>query len=261
LEEFEKKFHGVRKNLEKHGVKVTVATREDSLETPDCIFPNNWLSLHSKALAMLYPMKHPSRRLEVRRDILEMLQQQGVGTVVMDWTNWIKYDEFLEGTGALVLDRINRVAYVCISERASEKVAQLWCEHAGYELVSFKASDQGKPLYHTNVMMCIGNTFVVLCSEAIPDEAERKMVCKKIQETNKDFIEISLAQMRNFCGNVLELDPGLLFMSERAHKAFTPEQKQRFSKKHGLKLIATEIDVIETILGGGVRCMICEIFN
>lgn len=188
--------------------EINVMVIEDNAEpfTPDSIFPNNWLSMHHSGKMILYPMEAPNRRAERRNDIIEKIKSEYTVEELIDLSYFEDQNMFLEGTGSLVLDRINRIAYACLSSRTNTEVLKEWERIMNYEMVLFKAEDQnGAPIYHTNVLMCVGETFVVICLDAIPDIDERLSLKQKIESTNKAVIEISLEQMNKFAGNMLLL--------------------------------------------------------
>lgn len=256
-----------------YGVKVNLFQHSLEHGTPDAVFPNNWFSTHYKGEAAggvkqsslaLYPMKCPNRARERRVELRKFLELKGYERI-KDWTVFEATEKkYLEGTGALVLDRVNGVAYVDLSERADLDLAERWVAEMGYdELVTFRATDlRGKPVYHTNVMMAIGTGVAVVCGESLGDPKERRRLLGRLRRTH-EVVEISLAQMDSLCGNVIEVldDRGLpvMAMSSRAHAAFTEEQR-RTMLRHVAALVHAPIDTLEEVGGGGVRCCIAEIF-
>jgi hypothetical protein len=245
---------------------VVVEVFEDRLEpvTPDAVFPNNWVSFHADGSAWLYPMQALNRRWERRRDILEALDAER-GYALKD-VHDLSYSEldgrYLEGTGSLVLDRVNRVAYAGLSPRTDARLLQDWAARAGYEGVHFHARDtRGQPIYHTNVMLCIGSAFALGCFDCIADKAERERVVQRLTDTGHEVVAISPYQMESFAGNMLELKgrggETLLAMSTRAERALNPAQRAAL-EKHA-RIVSSPIDTIEDCAGGSVRCMLAEI--
>ncbi|KAL4433427.1 hypothetical protein ABPG77_010280 [Micractinium sp. CCAP 211/92] len=254
------------------GVKVNLFQHSLFHGTPDAVFPNNWFSTHPAGEAgggvqqdtlVLYPMKCPNRQAERRDDIKEVLQHWGYARTV-DMSVAEKEDKYLEGTGVLVIDRINGVAYVALSERADRGLAEEWVHQLGYkDLVTFTSKDsKGSTVYHTNVMMAIGTDVAVVCLESVEDEAERRNLQQKLAKTHT-VVDITREQMAALCGNVLELEDGrglpVLAMSTRAYNAFTDDQK-KVLRRHVAALHHANIDTLEHIGGGGVRCTLAEIF-
>jgi hypothetical protein len=244
---------------------INVLVVEDTPEpfTPDAIFPNNWLSLHHSGKAILYPMEAKNRRLERRLDVLDLLKKNYDLDVILDFTHFEEENMFLEGTGSLVLDRINRIAYSCLSSRTHLVVLKAWQKQMnGYELVTFNAIDKNQnPVYHTNVLMCMGDTFCVICLEAIADLDQRLFLKQKLEATDKEIIEISIDQMHHFAGNMLllknKVNKKFLVMSTQALGSLTEPQVKNLEDK--AEIIACPLDVIETLGGGSARCMIAEI--
>lgn len=255
-------FDGFVKVLRENGVDVTVV--EDTLdpETPDSIFPNNWVSFHDDGSVFLYPMHSPNRRLERRKDIIETLSQNFEVNHVTDLSFFEQQHLFLEGTGSMVLDRINKVVYACLSVRTDEEVLKNFAALTGYRVVSFTAVDQqGFPIYHTNVMMCIGEKFAVVCLESIASTADKIKVLESFKATKKTVIDISFDQMNHFAGNMLEVQnkngESLLVMSEQALKALHGTQITALSEFS--KIVTAPIYTIEQNGGGSARCMLAEI--
>ncbi|WP_420315796.1 citrulline utilization hydrolase CtlX [Ekhidna sp.] len=253
--------------LREEGVNVTVFDDTTDPATPDSIFPNNWISFHQDGVIRLYPMYAENRRLERREDIIESLRSTFKVEEVVSFTNWEEKAAYLEGTGSLLLDRQNKIAYAAISERTMPNVLEDFCDEAGYDAVTFHAlqSVDGKrlPIYHTNVMMCLGEEFAVVCLDSIDDLEERENLVEALEETDKEIIEISEVQKEQFAGNMLQLlgndDKRLVVMSSAAFNSLTEEQKVQLSK-HG-KLVHSDIHTIEKLGGGSARCMMAEIFN
>ncbi|CAN8071756.1 unnamed protein product [Agarophyton chilense] len=251
------------------GAHVHLFTHEDWHNTPDACFPNNTFSTHTNietgnsCVLVLYPMKADTRRKE--RRLVQRLLTRGRYTHIYDMTREEEADapRFLEGTGSLVLDRINRVAYVALSQRSDAGLARAWAKVMDYDLVPFSSVDrEGRPIYHTNVMMSVGTRVAVVCLESIADKKERDMVVASLKQTGHSIVDISHEQVEHFCGNVLELESfyadQVMVMSTAAHKAFTEEQKDILLS--GLeRLVHADISTIEKVGGGGVRCTIAEL--
>jgi hypothetical protein len=257
-----KEFDGLVTLLRKNDVDVIVI--EDTLvpETPDSVFPNNWISFHDNGEVLLYPMFSENRRLERRDDIISTINAGFAVSQVIDLSAYEKDNIYLEGTGSLVLDRQNKIAYACLSLRTSEKVLEDFSRRTGYKAIVFNAADaDGFPIYHTNVMMCIGSNFAVICLDAIPNNDEREKVSQSLAVTGKEIIRISLDQMNHFAGNMLELKnnqgQSLLVMSEQAYLSLHPGQISAL-EKHS-KLISSPLYTIEKNGGGSARCMLAEI--
>mmetsp|Transcript_25245 Transcript_25245/g.54866 ORF Transcript_25245/g.54866 Transcript_25245/m.54866 type:complete len:494 (-) Transcript_25245:950-2431(-) len=257
---------------EVQGVKVHLFEHSLSHGTPDACFPNNWFSTHQAGEAaggvkqntlVLYPMKHPNRAAERRHDIIEVLKQRGYSTTY-DMAVEEKNKKYFEGTGVLVIDRINGVVYVDISERADASLAEQWTQRMGYkDLVTFRSTDlRGKSVYHTNVMMAVGTGVAIVCAESVADERERARLLSSLRKTH-EVVEISLKQMDHLCGNALELENGkglpVMAMSTQAYNAFTEEQR-RAIRRHVADIVHAPIDTLERVGGGGVRCTLAELF-
>ena len=253
--------------LRKVGVNVTVV--EDTLEpsTPDSIFPNNWISFHETGDVVLYPMFAENRRAERREDILDVLEDDGfVIKEIMDYTEAENDGIFLEGTGSLLLDRENGKAYCALSPRAEEELMIEFCEDFEFTPVIFEAfqtvKGERKLIYHTNVMMTLGDTFAVLCADCIDDKKERKMVLDSLRGDEKEIILITEDQVNNFAGNMLEVkgrnDERFLVMSESAYKSLTKKQISQLEAH--VEIIHSSLDTIEACGGGSARCMMAEIF-
>ncbi|HUG98076.1 MAG TPA: arginine deiminase-related protein [Gammaproteobacteria bacterium] len=260
----EVEFAGLVAALQDAGVDTIVVDDLVQPPTPDSVFPNNWISFHAAGTAVLYPMMAPSRRGERRRDILELLSRQHGFRIerVLDLSHHEAEGRFLESTGSMVLDRANRIAYACLSPRTDLEVLAEAAQLLDYEPIAFAAADaDGVPVYHTNVLMCIGADFAVLCDEAIGDAGQRAAVCRRLEETGHELIRIDFRQMGSFAGNMLELagrsGERLLAMSARALDALTPAQ--RASLEARCRLVAAPIAAIEAGGGGSVRCMLAEI--
>ena len=243
---------------------INVHVFEDTPQpyTPDSIFPNNWISTHHSGKVMVYPLEAPNRRAERREDVLDFLKKHYDFHVLMDLTHFEEDGKYLEGTGSLVLDRINRIAYACLSSRTHPDVLKAWQKVIDYELVTFEAFDkEGTPVYHTNVVMSMGDTFCVICLEAITDPDQRLMVRQKIESSGKTIMEITMDQMNSFAGNMLLVknrkNKNFLVMSDCAYESLTREQIDTMD--YFAEIVHTDLGYIETIGGGSARCMIAEI--
>jgi hypothetical protein len=254
-------FQSLVAALKSAGITVQVFKDNPELQTPDSIFPNNWFTTHSDGTLVLYPMKSISRRPERRADIISELKNHFPS--VWDLSVQERFKCFLEGTGSLILDRIHKRAYACISPRTDPKLVNLWCNKLGFEPMLFHAVDaKGRPIYHTNVMFSLGTNTAVVCLEAISDVGERTRIETALQESGKRVISINLAQVDSFCGNCLELrssdNQRCWVMSSTAWDAFTADQQRIFSEDGSV--IHVPLRTIETLGGGGARCMIAELF-
>jgi hypothetical protein len=263
----QKEFDAYVKILESYGINVVVISDTDKFDTPDSIFPNNWISFHSDGTVAIYPMFAENRRNERREDVLEILEEKGfVINNVIDYTAAEDEDLFLEGTGSLILDRVNKKAYCALSKRADEDLFIEFCEDFEYTPILFTANQttEGlrKPIYHTNVMMCMAETFAVICLATIDDKKEKKNVLKHLKEDGKQVIDISEKQMHNFAGNMLQVrghnDEKFLVMSQSAHDSLTIQQKAKI--ENHCKIISSSLETIETCGGGSARCMMAEVF-
>ena len=257
-------FDALVSALEKAGVQVHVFEDTPEPHTPDSIFPNNWVSFHADGSVVLYPMLAPNRRDERRSDVLEALSVRDGFRVsrVVDLTHHERDNKFLEGTGSLVLDRVNRLAYACVSPRTDLDVLGEFAQVLDYDVVSFEALDaSGTPIYHTNVVLSVGSRLAVVCGASIR-EHERAGVLDTLKGTGHIVIDVSVEQMQAFACNVLELKStsgnSVLAMSQRALESFTPEQ-QRLLRDHIDTIVAVPIPTIEHLGGGSVRCMIAEV--
>ncbi len=255
-------FDNLVKVLQKNGVEVIVIDDTPEPHTPDSIFPNNWVSFHQDGNVFLYPMMAENRRLERREDIIMQLEDEFAIRHIIDLSRFEHEGKFLEGTGSMVLDRENKIAYACLSPRTDKEVLDLFCSQSGYTAVLFHAVDQnGMDIYHTNVLMCIGSSFAVICLDSIKDETEKQSVLSSFKSTQKQVIAISFDQMNHFAGNMLEvhdqLGESLLVMSKSAWDSLTYEQKAILSSFS--KPVYADISTIENNGGGSARCMIAEV--
>ena len=258
-----REFDGLAAKLDRAGVAVVAAEDTPSPVKPDAVFPNNWVSFHRDGTVVLYPMLAVNRRWERREELVQQVTRDGGFriTQTVDLSYRENEGKFLEGTGSLVLDRAERVAYAALSPRTDLDVLGEFAQQLDYDLVTFEAFDaRGKPVYHTNVLMAVGSRFAVLCGEAITDRGHRGAVTEKLRATGHAVLEISMSQMSRFAGNILELTAAsgaIIAMSTTAWSSFDPGQR-RILEGHG-SVVAADIPVIEELGGGGVRCMLAEI--
>lgn len=261
-----KEFNTFVEKLRAKGINVI--TIKDTLEpkTPDSIFPNNWVSFHADGKVVLYPMFAENRRLERRDDIINQIKNQFDVTEIIDYSGTEKDNKYLEGTGSMIFDHDNKIAYGSVSLRLDENLFRKFCSEFGFTPVVFHsyqtAGEERLPIYHTNVMMCVADQFVVICLDCIDDESERNNVIKTITNSGKELIEISENQMQNFAGNMLQVQnqsgEKFLVMSQSAYKSLNPEQISAIEKY--CEIIYSDLEVIETNGGGSARCMLAEVF-
>lgn len=263
----QQEFDAFVEKLKSVGVNVVVVDDTTDTDTPDSIFPNNWVSFHENGDVALYPMFAENRRNERREDILDMLEDQGfLIENIVDYTSAEEDDIFLEGTGSIVLDRANHKAYCALSPRADEELLIEYCEDFEYTPIIFEAyqtvNGDRKLIYHTNVMMCIGETFAVICADCIDDKKERKMVLDNLKEDGKEIILLTEAQLNNFAGNMLQVTnangKSYLVMSDSARQVLTNDQVAKIEKH--TEILNANLDTIEACGGGSARCMMAEIF-
>ena len=244
---------------------IHVITVEDTAEpyTPNSVFPNNWFSTHDDGTLVLYPMFAENRRLERKPAALDAIQENFRVKRTVDLTHYEEDGLFLEGTGSMVLDRVHKIAYTCLSPRANETVLEDFCRQLGYTPVMFHAVDEnGIQIYHTNVLLSVGTEIAVVCLESITDPEERSIVQSSLENSGKTIVEITFDQMNHFAGNMLEVrnkngDPCLI-MSLAAYNSLSDEQVEFISSK--MKLITPALDCIEENGGGSARCMLAELF-
>ena len=263
----QEEFDAFVEKLEAVGITVIVEHDDKLKDTPDSIFPNNWVSFHGNGDVAKYPMFAENRRRERRDEIFIRLEKEGFRIEnIIDYTSAELEGIFLEGTGSLLLDRENRKAYCALSPRADEELFIEFCEDFEYSPVLFTANQtvDGKrlPIYHTNVMMCLGETFSVICLDTIDDKKERKSVVKHLRQDGKEIISISETQMNQFAGNMLQLrgkdEKRYLIMSQAAYDSLTPSQIKTIEKH--CPIISSSLETIETCGGGSARCMMAEVF-
>ncbi len=260
-------FHTLVEKLRKKGIEVITIQDTPKPHTPDSIFPNNWVSFGSDGKVFLYPMYAPNRREERRTDILETLQQKGFYIKeVVDLSYFETENRFLEGTGSMIFDHENKIAYGSVSLRLDEDLFRNFCSNLGYEAVVFHsfqtANEHRLPIYHTNVMMCVADHFVIICLDAIDSEIERQKVKDTILSSGKELIEISENQLQHFAGNMLQLHnkkgEKFLIMSQTAYQSLTQEQINSIEKYN--EIVYSDLHNIEVNGGGSARCMLAEIF-
>jgi len=249
--------------LRANGISIALAEDTQEPRTPDSIFPNNWFSTHEDGTLVLYPMAAPNRREERKGHFLEIIKKNFKVTRTVDLTHYEEEGLFLEGTGSMILDRENKIVYACRSPRTDMKVLDDFCTQLGYTPVTFESVDRnGQQIYHTNVMMCVGTAYAIVCLESIADPQERENVVTSLEKSGKKIIEISFDQVNKFAGNMLELRNGegkkFLVMSATARKSLTSEQNRELSKTY--RLLSPQLETIETNGGGSARCMLAEIF-
>ena len=249
--------------LQDNGVDITVIEDTPIPHTPDSIFPNNWISFHSDGTLMLYPMFATNRRAERKKHVLERVQEKFVVYKKVDLSNYEAKNEFLEGTGSMVLDRENRIAYACISPRTDEKVLTDFCTRMKYTPVVFNATDgNGYAIYHTNVLMCVADKYVVICLESVSDPLQNKLVAETIIDSKKKIIPITLHQVDHFAGNMLQVEnkngEKLLIMSTQAFESLTNGQVEELGTYN--RIIHSPLTTIETNGGGSARCMMAEVY-
>lgn len=249
--------------LKAAGVNVHIIQDGKDPKKPDAIFPNNWFSTHKNGHVYLYPMKAHNRRLERENSVLEYLQEHFTVASVVDLTNSEINDLFLEGTGSIIFNHPQKIAYACISQRTDKDLFLDHCHRLGYTPISFNSTDNdAKEIYHTNVMMSVCSNFIIICLETVRDKLEKDQLLNHFNSIKQVVIDISYEQMLNFCCNVLELQNKegdlLLSMSSRAFNSLTAAQKSIISSTH--KIVHSPLETIENIGGGGSRCMMAEVF-
>ena len=263
----QQEFDAYVEKLRAVGITVVVIEDTNEHDTPDSIFPNNWISFHENGNVGLYPMYAENRRLERREDVLFRLEEEGFQiNQIVDYTSAEEEGVFLEGTGSLLLDRENRKAYCALSPRADEDLFIEFCEDFEYTPIIFTANQtvdgKRKAIYHTNVMMCLAETFAVICLDTIDDKKERKHVVENLKQDGKEVITISEAQVNNFAGNMLQVrgkdDKRYLIMSQAAYDSLRPAQIELIEKH--CDILSSSLDTIEACGGGSARCMMAEVF-
>lgn len=258
-----REFDAFVAKLHEAGIQVIVVKDTAQPIKTDAVFPNNWVSSHSNGTVVTYSMCAPSRRTERRDDILNALSKDFDLKRRVDFSHYESQGKFLEGTGSLIFDRVHRLVYACLSPRTSDDLLDEFCEWAEYEKIRFRAVDaEGIDIYHTNVMMAVGDQFVVICLDTIRDEQEKARLHYYFRETGKEIIEISLEQMNQFAGNMLQVEnadgESFMVMSEQAFKSLNDTQVKQI--EHYARILHSPIYTIEKYGGGSARCMMAEIF-
>ena len=256
-------FERLKEAVLKKGITVHAITDDSKFDTPDAVFPNNWISFHVRNKAVLYPMYALNRRFERKSSILEKLSNQGVDIkIIKDYSHFENENKFLEGTGSIVLDRRNKFAYCSLSKRTNNDLIELFCSQMSYNPIVFNSFYNSKPIYHTNVMMSICNQFSIICLDSIKDESQKKALIANLNYSNLEIIDIKIDQMSSFLGNCIQLIDSksnpLLVMSSRAYNSINNSQLKRIEKY--TDIIHSDIKTIEDNGGGSARCMIAEIF-
>ncbi|HNP54350.1 MAG TPA: arginine deiminase-related protein [Ferruginibacter sp.] len=263
LQQAQQEFDAMVQQLESAGISVWVVNDTTDPIKPDAVFPNNWFSTHADGTLVLYPMQAANRRLERRTDIVDQLRQTHRFIRILDYTDYEKRGIFLEGTGSMVFDRVNKIAYAARSPRTDRALFEAVCTALEYKPISFQAIDAtGQPIYHTNVVMSVGAGWVLICLEAIPEESERIKLEETFAATKHQVIPISREQMNQFAGNALlltnQLAKHIIVLSETAIHCLTEEQRRMLETK--AHLLTVSIPTIESVGGGSVRCMMAELF-
>ena len=255
-------FELLNNKIQSQGIKVTVFKDSRNVDTPDAVFPNNWISFHKDNKAITYPMFAENRRLERTPLVIECLNNYGKNiSINYDYSNFENDNLFLEGTGSLVLDRLNKIAYCSLSQRSNEELVNRFCIDMGYSPVVFKSYHQNKPIYHTNVLLSICNKFSVVCLESIIDKKERLSVKDSLISSGLEIIDIDINQMSSFGANCIQLNGNkgpVLVMSSKAYNSFANNQLDIIQKN--TQIIHSSLENIENNSGGSARCMIAEVF-
>ena len=267
VQEARVKFDAMVTALRSAGVEVVVFDEPEGSDTPDALFPNNWISMHADKRVALYPMYAENRREERREEVLDLLEKEGFQIEeIADYTSAEEEGFFLEGTGSMILDHINRIAYCALSERADEELFIEFCEDFEYTPCTFNAyqsvNDKRLQIYHTNVMMCVADRYAVVCLECIDDTSERKQLKKQLKDSGKTIVAITEDQMHQFAGNMLQVGDQdgnpILVMSDTAYNSLRPDQLRILESFN--PIIHPELNLIEQCGGGSARCMMAEIF-
>jgi hypothetical protein len=254
-------FDGLVSKLKQNGVRVKVLEDTDAPAKPDAIFPNNWFSTHQDGVLITYPMFSASRRSERREDLVELFSDQFTVSKHYSFEVYEEYEQYLEGTGSLVLDRVHRIAYACLSKRTDMSLVEKFCVVREFTPVTFHARYDNQPVYHTNVVMALGETYAVICMDSIEDSAECDRLKASFAQTHKEIIEITTDQMAAFAGNMIQLatvEGPVCVMSEQAYKALSKSQIERLGQHN--RIVHAPIYTIEKYGGGSARCMIAENF-
>jgi hypothetical protein len=258
-----KEFDDFASLLQSKGIDVSVVDDSPEPHTPDSVFPNNWVSFHADGTVFLYPMFAENRRLERKPEVLQQIRNKFEIVQLHDLSNRELQQQFLEGTGSMVLDRSEQIAYACLSPRTHPEVLEEFARISGYRIVAFDAVDRnGLPIYHTNVMMCVADRYVVICLDSIRDALQLTTVNEVIRQTGKEIIPISLQQMENFAGNMLQVEnkngEKFLVMSSQAYASLEPGQRDKLEAYN--PILHSPLDTIEKNGGGSARCMLAEVF-
>jgi len=258
-----KEFDDFASLLQSKGIDVSIVNDSPEPHTPDSIFPNNWVSFHADGTVFLYPMFAENRRLERKPEVLQQIRKKFEIVQLHDLSDRELQDQFLEGTGSMVLDRSEQIAYACLSPRTHPEVLEEFARISGYRIVAFDAVDRnGLPIYHTNVMMCVADRYVVICLDSIRDTLQLKTVNEVIRHTGKEIIPISLQQMEHFAGNMLQVEnrngEKFLVMSSQAYASLEPGQRDKLEAYN--PILHSPLDTIEKNGGGSARCMLAEVF-
>jgi hypothetical protein len=258
-----KEFDDFVSLLRSNGVDVTIVQDSKNPHTPDSIFPNNWVSFHEDGSLLLYPMYAVNRRAEGKNTVLDAIDDKFVVRQKIDLSGYENENIFLEGTGSMVLDRDFKLAYACLSPRTNDKILRDFCTRMDYQPVLFTANDSnGKAIYHTNVMMCVADQYIVICLDSISNTTERELVKATISKTGKQIVTISLDQMNHFAGNMLQVESKsaekLLIMSSQAYHSLSTSQVETLQQFN--RILHSPLETIETNGGGSARCMMAEVF-
>jgi len=258
-----KEFDDFVSKLRDQSIHITIIEDTGAPIKPDAIFPNNWITTHESGTVITYPMFAQLRRAERREDIVQQFEETHKISKRYSFDYYENKNQFLEGTGSMVLDRLNKIVYACLSNRTDIQLLEKFVVLNGYQKIVFHAVDPNDvPIYHTNVMMSVGETFVLICWDCIPEEIERKELQTAFERTGKEVIELSFSQIEHFAGNMLQVEKpdgtGILIMSESAFKSLEPEQVHTIQKH--TDFMYAPIPTIEAFGGGSVRCMIAENF-
>lgn len=256
-------FHHFAGMLETNKIDHTIIRDKTGPHSPDAVFPNNWISFHEDGSLVLYPMFAQNRRLERKQSVVEELRKKfGIGTV-HDLSHFEERGLFLEGTGSMVLDRVNHLAYACLSPRTHIEPLAEFCRKCNYKPLIFHAeTPDGNAIYHTNVLMCLADSYVVICLDSISNEDERKLLMEQFRETKKTIIQITMNQLHHFAGNMLQVtnrnDEPLLIMSTQAYNSLSSEEVDKLKSFN--RIIHSPLDTIETAGGGSARCILAEVW-
>lgn len=256
-------FDGFVAKLRSKGINVIVAQDQAKPHTPDAVFPNNWVTFHENGTILLYPMLSPTRRLERQSAVLETVLKDFEQKRQVDLSHYERKGQYLEGTGSMILDRVNRLVYACVSARTEPMLLDEFCEWAGYTKVEFRAVDKARqPIYHTNVMMAIGDEFAIICMATVADKRDKAKLLKRFAVTGKKWIDITIDQMNAFAGNMLQVenDKGKTFlvMSSQAYNSLTTKQITEIEQY--TEILHSPLYTIEKYGGGSARCMMAEVF-